>query len=169
MLDQDEAGQKATDNIAKMIKAGKARVAKLPCKDPNETLMKHGKDAILRGVWDAQPWNPAGIVVGEEIWEQFKNRQAVESIPYPPCLDGLNTKLKGIRQGEITLFTSGTGSGKSTVIKEIVLDLLTKTEDKVGLISLEESVGDTVPDVNKVISPCLIPFSLVFSPSRQGG
>ena len=105
--------------------------------------MKHGKDAILRGVWDAQPWNPAGIVVGEEIWEQFKNRQAVESIPYPPCLDGLNTKLKGIRQGEITLFTSGTGSGKSTVIKEIVLDLLTKTEDKVGLISLEESVGDT--------------------------
>ena len=143
MLDQDEAGQKATDNIAKMIKAGKARVAKLPCKDPNEALMKHGKDSILRAVWDAQPWNPAGIVVGEEIWEQFKNRQAVESIPYPPCLDGLNTKLKGIRQGEITLFTSGTGSGKSTVIKEIVLDLLGKTEDKVGLISLEESVGDT--------------------------
>ena len=41
------------------------------------------------------------------------------------------------------MFTSGTGSGKSTVIKEIVLDLLDKTTDKIGLISLEESVGDT--------------------------
>ena len=81
--------------------------------------------------------------MGEEVWDQFLARQEVESIPYPSCLDGLNTKLKGIRQGEITLFTSGTGSGKSTVIKEIILDLLAKTDDRVGLISLEESVGDT--------------------------
>ena len=81
--------------------------------------------------------------MGESVWEQFKARQSVESIPYPPCLGGLNEKLKGIRQGEITLFTSGTGSGKSTVIKEIVLDLLEKTDDRVGLISLEESIGDT--------------------------
>jgi len=55
----------------------------------------------------------------------------------------LNDKIKGIRQGEISLFTSGTGSGKSTVIKEIILSLLDTTDDKVGLISLEESVGDT--------------------------
>jgi twinkle protein len=48
-----------------------------------------------------------------------------------------------MRFGEITLFTSGTGSGKSTVIKEIVLDLLDKTDYKIGMISLEESIGDT--------------------------
>ena len=143
MLDQDEAGSKATDVVAKMIKTGKVRVAKLPEKDPNETLLKHGWKAIMQSIWDAQPWSPAGIVMGEQVWEQFQARQAVESVPFPPCLDGLNYKLKGIRQGEITLFTSGTGSGKSTVIKEIVLDLLGKTDDKVGLISLEESVGDT--------------------------
>ena len=88
-------------------------------------------------------WSPAGIVTGEAVWEQFKSRQNVESVPYPDCMGGLNEKLKGIRYGEITLFTSGTGSGKSTVIKEIILDLLVKTSDKVGLISLEESVGDT--------------------------
>jgi twinkle protein len=81
--------------------------------------------------------------MGEAVWEKLKERQNVESVPYPDCLQGLNEKLKGIRYGEITLFTSGTGSGKSTVIKEIILDLLAKTSDKVGLISLEESVGDT--------------------------
>ena len=143
MLDNDEAGKKATDEIAKMISAGKCKIAKLPETDPNEVLMKRGPSGLMQVIWDAQPWNPAGIVVGETVWDQFKARQQVESIPYPACLDGLNQKLKGIRQGEITLFTSGTGSGKSTVIKEIILDLLAKTDDKVGLISLEESVGDT--------------------------
>ena len=143
MLDNDDAGKKATDAIAKMIKTGKARVARLPEKDANETLVTHGKDAILRAIWDAQEWSPAGIVTGESIWEQFMARQEVESIPYPDCLSGLNTKLGGMRHGEITLFTSGTGSGKSTVIKEIILDLLETTEDRVGLVSLEESVGDT--------------------------
>lgn len=143
MLDNDEAGKKATDAIAKMIRTGKAFVAKLPEKDANESLLKHGKDAILRAIWDAKEWSPAGIVTGDQVWEQFLARQSVESVPYPPCLDGLNDKLGGMRHGEITLFTSGTGSGKSTVIKEIILDLLEKTEDRVGLVSLEESIGDT--------------------------
>ena len=143
MLDNDDAGRTATDQIAKMIKAGKVYIANLPEKDANDTLMKHGFQTIIQAVYDAQEWSPAGIVMGETVWEQFQARQSVESVPYPECLGGLNDKLKGIRQGEITLFTSGTGSGKSTVIKEIVLDLLKKTDDRIGLISLEESIGDT--------------------------
>ena len=143
MFDQDDAGQKAIDKAAKIIKAGKCKIAKLKEKDPCEELNQHGSMAILEAVWNAQPWNPSGILVGETIWEKFQERQAVESIPYPVCLAGLNEKLGGMRHGEITLFTSGTGSGKSTVIKEIVLDLLATTDDKIGLISLEESIGDT--------------------------
>mgnify|MGYP002628122286 FL=1 len=142
-FDQDEAGQAAVEKAAKIIGAGRAKVAKLLEKDPSDELLKNGSARLLQAYWDAQTWSPAGIVVGEPIWEQFKARQEVESIPYPNCLNGLNDKLKGIRHGEITLFTSGTGSGKSTVIKEIALDLLAKTNDKIGLISLEESVGDT--------------------------
>ena len=143
MLDNDEAGKKSLELCAKIIGAGKVKIAALKGKDPCEVLQSQGPNAILRAIWDAQTWSPAGIVVGEDIWSEFKARQSTESIPYPACLDGLNEKLKGIRHGEITLFTSGTGSGKSTVIKEIVLDLLDKTTDKIGLISLEESVGDT--------------------------
>ena len=143
MLDQDEAGAKATEALAKMISPGKVKIATLPEKDPSETLVIHGHQCIILAQWDAQPWNPAGVISGEAIWEQYQERRAIESVPYPECLSGLNLKTKGIRHGEITLFTSGTGSGKSTVIKEIILDLLSKTDDKIGLISLEESVGDT--------------------------
>lgn len=143
MFDKDEAGQAAIEKASKIIGAGKVKVAKLKAKDPCEQLIAYGSESLLRAYWDAQTWSPAGLVVGEKVWEQYKQRRNTESIPYPDCLKGLNDKLKGIRHGEITLFTSGTGSGKSTVIKEIVLDLLDKTDDKIGLISLEESVGDT--------------------------
>lgn len=143
MMDHDEAGDKATDVLSKMIKAGKAFVAKLPEKDANETLVKHGKDAILRAIWDAKEWSPAGIVTGDKVWEHFLARQSVTSVLFPDCMQGINDKVGGMRHGEITLFTSGTGSGKSTIIKEIILDLLDKTEDRVGLVSLEESIGDT--------------------------
>ena len=144
MFDSDEAGSQAVEKAARIVGTGRCKVATLKgCKDPSELLLKHGPDAVVESIWGAKTWSPAGIVMGEAVWEKLKERQNVESIPYPDCLAGLNEKLKGIRYGEITLFTSGTGSGKSTVIKEIILDLLAKTSDKVGLISLEESVGDT--------------------------
>jgi len=151
-FDQDEAGKAATQKVAKIIGAGKVKVAKLLEKDPCEQLLKHGSASLLQSYWSAETWSPAGLVMGEAIWEQFQQRQKTKSRPYPKCLAGLNEKLKGIRQGEITLFTSGTGSGKSTIVKEIILDLLEEKIDtdgvvqesnKVGLISLEESVGDT--------------------------
>ena len=142
-FDKDDAGQAAVQKVAKIIGADKVKVAQLTEKDPCEQLLKHGSASLLQAYWNAETWSPAGIVMGEKIWREYIERKNTESIPYPECLEGLNEKLKGIRHGEITLFTSGTGSGKSTVVKEIVLNLLAKTTDKVGLISLEESVGDT--------------------------
>ena len=143
LFDKDEAGKTAIEKAAKIIGIDKVKIGKLNEKDPCDELMKNGARSITNIIWNAKTYSPAGVMVGEEIWKKYKERRETKSIPYPECLDGLNNKLKGIRHGEIVLFTSGTGSGKSTVIKEIILDLLTKTEDKVGLISLEESIADT--------------------------
>ena len=144
MLDNDEAGQKALNEACKIIGVDKVKIAKLKCKDANEELLTHGSRSILRAIWDAQPWSPAGILQGEELWQKFEEREATESIPYPDCLQGVNELTNGVRFGEVDLFTSGTGSGKSTVIKEIILHLKETTEDSIGIISLEESPGDTV-------------------------
>lgn len=143
MLDSDEPGQKATQAIAKIIGYDKIKIATLSEKDPCDMLAKHGSDSIMRAIFDARVFSPAGVVRGEKIWEQYKTQQDTVSVPYPECLSGLNDKLQGMRMGEIVLFTSGTGSGKSTVIKEIVLDILAKSKDMVGMVSLEESIGDT--------------------------
>lgn len=142
-FDNDEPGQKAASDAARIIGIGKAKVATLKEKDACDELREHGAKQLTYAVWNAKIFSPAGVVMGEAIWEKFLERKNIESVPYPDCLSGLNDKLDGMRMGEITLFTSGTGSGKSTVIKEIVLDILEKTNEKVGLISLEESIGDT--------------------------
>ena len=143
MFDNDDAGKKATETAAKIIGAGKVKIAKLQEKDPCDELVKHGYKALMTAYWNAQTYSPAGILVGEQIWEKYLERENTESIPYPSCIAGLNDKIRGMRQGEITLLTSGTGSGKSTITKEIILHLLATTDSKIGVISLEESIGDT--------------------------
>jgi len=144
MLDMDDAGQKAVAEACKIIGVDKVKIANLREKDPNAELIKNGHMAILKAIWDAQKWSPAGILQGEDLWEKYKERKATESVPYPLCLTGVNNLTNGMRFGEVDLFTAGTGSGKSTMIKEIILHLRNNTEDSIGMISLEESPGDTV-------------------------
>ena len=144
MFDNDEAGERAVEQAAKIIGIGKVKIATLQEKDPCDELVKHGYKKVLEAYWNAKLWSPAGILTNGDIWEKYQDHKKIESIPYPAPLGTLNEKVKGMRQGEITLFTSGTGSGKSTVIKEILFDLVKTHQKKVGLVSLEESVHDTV-------------------------
>ena len=144
LLDNDEAGLKATEKLARIIGIDRVMIGTLKQKDASDALLADPSGtSIQRAIWDAKPYSPAGIKQGEELWEAYQQRLATVSVPYPDCMRGVNDKTKGMRMGEITLFTSGTGSGKSTLIKEIILSLLYSSEDKIGLVSLEESIGDT--------------------------
>lgn len=113
-------------------------------KDANDALKAEKPDYLINQIFNAQQYTPAGFVKGEELWERFKKRKEQISLPYPECLAGLNEKLKGMRMNEITLFTSGTGSGKSTVTKEIMLHIINQPGCRLGIVSLEEDVGETV-------------------------
>lgn len=144
-LDNDEAGKEALKEAVKIIGYDKVKIAKAPEKDASDVWRKSNGDCnlLLSYIYDAQPYVPAGILTKEELWNQLERYNDIESVPYPPFMEGLNEKLKGMRLGEITLWTSGTGSGKSTLLREIALHLLTATEDKLGIISLEESPAET--------------------------
>ena len=142
-FDTDDAGQKAVDQAAKIIGYDKVKVVKSLEKDASDTLTEKGIHEVHRCIWDAQPYSPAGLITDpEELWKQLEEYNKIESVPYPPCLEGLNEKVKGMRFGEITLWTSGTGSGKSTLLREIMLHLTETTDDKIGLVSLEEAPAE---------------------------
>jgi len=85
---------------------------------------------------------PSDIVGATEVKDSWISRPAVQSIPYPwVCL---NQKTHGFRLGELVTITSGTGMGKSSVIRELEHHLLTTTDDKVGIIHLEETTERTL-------------------------
>jgi twinkle protein len=141
-LDNDEAGREATKEAARIIGYDKVKIAKSSEKDASDLWIKDA-DKVLKTVYDATDYTPAGILDKDELWTQLETYNQLESVPYPDFMDGLNDKLKGMRFGEITLWTSGTGSGKSTLLREIAVHLLDTTEDKIGIVSLEESPAET--------------------------
>jgi len=144
-LDNDEAGKRALDEACKIIGVDRVKIASFGAlKDPNEVLVKSGFKALINLVWDAQPFIPAGIMGKNELWEALKSYNELQSLPYPACLSGLNEKLKGLRLGEIDLYISGTGAGKSTLFRELILNIRAVAgEDKIGIVSLEEAPAET--------------------------
>ena len=141
-FDNDEPGQEAAQAAARILDYDKIKIAKSTEKDACDLWMKEPK-AVLKAIYDAVEYTPAGILGADELWNQLEEYNKIESVPYPECMLGLNEKLKGMRFGEITLWTSGTGSGKSTLLREIALHLVDTTDDKIGIISLEESPAET--------------------------
>ena len=141
-FDNDDAGRIASKEAARIIGYDKIKIANSPEKDASDLWIK-SPEKVLSAIYDSVEYTPAGILTKEELWHQLEKYNEMESVPYPEFMGGLNEKLKGMRFGEITLWTSGTGSGKSTLLREIAIDLLEKTEDKIGIISLEESPAET--------------------------
>ena len=68
MFDMDRPGQEAAQEIAEVLPPGKARIAHLPRKDPNEVLLELGGAELVKQVFNAKPYHPAGIVDGMTTW-----------------------------------------------------------------------------------------------------
>lgn len=89
---------------------------------------------ILNGI--KVTWRPKGILTTPEIFSQESFKKPVIGVQTGyAAIDKANG---GIRQGEITLFTAGTGVGKSTIVREIAYHVGTVEGKKCGMLFLEE-------------------------------
>ncbi len=140
MFDMDEPGIEAAKECALLLSPGKAKIAKLPLKDPNEMLQAGRADEVIKAFWDAKVYRPDGIVAGTELWDIISKEDNVKSIPYPWA--ELNSKTRGLRAAELVTFTAGSGTGKSQAIRELAHSLLSRGET-LGYIALEESTKRT--------------------------
>jgi twinkle protein len=141
MFDMDEPGQEAAEKVAAMLPPGKACIAELPEKDANDVLKEHGAAKLLRCFWDAPEWKPDGIIDGSEITVD-ELMQAV-AVGYGLPLPKLQEKSYGIRKGEITLLTAGSGIGKSTWARELAYHLHQEYGLTIGNVYLEEGYRKT--------------------------
>ena len=147
-VDKDAAGKIALDKLASTIGYDKVKVANSLNKDASEEYTLLGRKQVMEDIWNAQVYNPRFILTSNDLWKAMEDYNRIESLPYPGCFSGLNDKIKGMRLGEITLWTSGTGAGKSTMFREVMLDIINNTEEKVGIISLEESPAETAKKIS---------------------
>ena len=140
MFDNDGPGRAAAAQVAELFPPGKCKIAVLPLKDPNDMLLAGRGGDIISAMWNAKTYRPDGIVAGVDLWETVSTDETVLSVQYPWAM--LNEKTHGLRRGEVTTITAGTGIGKSALCREIAVHLMNLGET-VGYIALEESTKRT--------------------------
>ncbi|MBP5855694.1 toprim domain-containing protein [Marivibrio halodurans] len=137
-FDQDEPGKKAAAEVAEVITPGKAKVASLPRKDPNEMLQNREVKGICNAIWQAQEKRPDGVINASDLAEKVKEPLEMgKGYPFP-CLDGLTY---GQRGSEIVTWGAGSGVGKSAFVREIAYHNAMTHGDPIGYIALEENVS----------------------------
>jgi len=113
--DNDQVGQNLKDELARRFGIEKCSFIEYPndCKDANDVLIKHGRDAVKSMVQNAIPFPIKGIVesqtLKDEIFELYENG-------YPPGVKiGIESldKLISFMPGDLTTITGIPGSGKS--------------------------------------------------------
>ena len=136
--DSDPHGQKAVQRDIQLLppRVGKIGVIE-GYKDANEALQAGDFKAITNMVWNAKEYEPDGIVCASKLREEVKKDPQVDSASWGYSF--LDTHLRGLRKRELVCVTAGTGQGKSTLVREVVYNLVFNQGYKVVTINLEES------------------------------
>lgn len=142
MFDQDDAGRKAAVECSQLLPPGRVKIAALPHKDANECLLSNDSKSIVNAIFQAKLYSPDEILHVKDIPESADTSMEVYAYPW----DGLSEFLLGQRSKEVSLWCSGTGSGKSTILREIANHHLEEGRS-VGMLMLEEAPEETRDDM----------------------
>ena len=131
-FDNDHAGRVSTDAIVAMF-PGKSYVTKLTLNDPSDYLQSNRSQDLYKEVWASPQWKPESVVRIQDVEKEW----SLGSVT-PYISNNMTTKMLGRKLSTATLMGSGTGSGKSTVVRgQTLVDL--ENGVTVGAIFLEES------------------------------
>ena len=142
MFDMDQPGQDAAKDVAELLPPGKALIASLPFNDANECLLNNNSKAVVDASWQAVAWSPDEIMHISQVKVDTDSPQEVWEYPW----DAMTTRLLGQKSGELILWCSGTGSGKSTILRQVARHHLVQGRS-LGMIMLEESPIETKEDL----------------------
>ena len=139
-FDRDESGTTGATQVSKLF-PNKSKVVTLEDgKDPSDYLKENRSADFTRRWFAAERYTPANIVRGEDLLDRLQNQPTPESLTLPWV--GLQDLTYGIRKGEMWTFTSGSGMGKTQVLRELSYHIQQHTEDNIGLLFLEDPLED---------------------------
>lgn len=144
--DDDEAGRSLRDELARRIGKDKCWTVSFPegCKDANEVLCKHGKNAVKNIIDSAAEWPLEGIVstddMLDDIMDWFKRGYPKGAKSYITGFDDLLT----FAPGQLTVITGIPGHGKDEFANWIMTSLAKHEQWKWAVCGFEEDPPFTV-------------------------
>eukprot|EP00612_Vaucheria_litorea_P001307 CAMPEP_0171457412 /NCGR_PEP_ID=MMETSP0945-20130129/3508_1 /TAXON_ID=109269 /ORGANISM="Vaucheria litorea, Strain CCMP2940" /LENGTH=574 /DNA_ID=CAMNT_0011983029 /DNA_START=203 /DNA_END=1924 /DNA_ORIENTATION=- len=129
-MDNDQPGQEGAAKFAKKLGERRVRIVRpraeesSKCKDANEAML-NGKN-LMEMIEAAQPIQREDILMFSDLKDKVMHEiqnpdeyvgKALQSFPL------LTKIIKGFRPGELSVFTGGTGVGKTTMLSQMSLDL----------------------------------------------
>jgi twinkle protein len=142
-FDADAPGLAAAKAVAELF-AHKARVFEHVNghKDANDYLVNGDEAAYKRCWYNARRYLPDGIIDAGSLRERLETPIQRSPLSYPfPALDKMTC---GIRFSELVTFCAGSGLGKTTLLREVIDNILVSSDYKVGLMFLEETPERTM-------------------------
>lgn len=140
-LDNDGPGIATAESLAELLSArSDVSLFQMPedCKDASDILIKGLGGNIMAYMRDSVSFSPRGVEDGGSV--SLKDLMKKPPRGYLTPYKDLDDKLKGLRKGELTLFTAGSGIGKSTIAREIAYHFVKEHGLSVANIMLEEPV-----------------------------
>jgi len=141
-MDNDEAGNTAVEKIVAVLPKGKVFIAKWSRKDPNKMLDDGLEKAFISDFYNAKIYTPDGIIASNTLSAQMREELMVPKIPLPPFMHKLQDMMAGgIPLGRILNLGSASGTGKSTILDEMIYYWLFNSPHLPAIVSLESSAG----------------------------
>lgn len=147
-MDNDAAGIKASNEIAKVLPKEKVRIATWSLKDPNLMLQEGKSKQFVRDFYAAKPLVTNGVKDSTGMMEAMKKELIAEKISLPPHMHRLQEAMGGgIRQGRIVNVIGDTSVGKSSHVNAMNYHWIFNAPEPVCVVSLEATEGQYALDL----------------------
>lgn len=141
--DMDDAGREAVEAVVKVLPKGKVFVMQLPMKDCNDLLLAGKQKEFVRAFFNAKPYVPSGIVGSSSLGDKIRDAEKVPKVPLPPFMRKVQDLMAGgIPLKRIVNLGSASGTGKSTIIDEMVYFWILNSPHKPGVVTLESDCSE---------------------------
>jgi len=148
-MDNDEAGRKASKEIAAVLPKEKVRIATWSGKDPNQMLLDGKAKQFIRDFYNAKEYEKTGIKTASEALEGIDEFLTTPKITFPPYMHRLQKATRGgIRStGAIVNVVGDTSIGKSYFADNLLYHWLFHSPKIPTVISLERTAEELAIDM----------------------
>ena len=148
--DNDEPGTNLRDDLVGRLGPARCKIVRYPrgCKDLNDALMSYGVRGVRESIERAQYVPTDGVYILDDI---------PESPPLAPVrVDTMGDdfyKHIAICKGQVSFWTGWANRGKTTVLKQVMVDLVRQRFWRIGAAMFEDDIRRTlVPDLEVLYS-----------------